>query len=100
MENTSYFRASAHYSVFLSVWFVGYNTVLSVCFPSIGQEKRAHILSWLRRLLLIVPAALLLSAVFGMTGVWLSYPITELLVAGIGCYMLRKRHICKQTETF
>lgn len=85
---------------FLSVWFVGYNTVLSVYFPCIGQEKRAHILSWLRGLLLIVPAALLLSAVFGMTGVWLSYPITELLVAGIGCYMLRKRHICKQTETF
>lgn len=72
---------------FLSVWFVGYNTVLSVYFPCIGQEKRAHILSLLRGLLLIVPAALLLSVAFGMTGVWLSYPITELLVAGIGICM-------------
>lgn len=72
---------------FLSVWFVGYNTVLTVYLPCIGQEKPAHILSWLRGLLLIVPAALFLSAMFGMTGVWLSYPITEGIVTGIGFCM-------------
>lgn len=81
---------------FLSVWFVGYNTVLSVYFPSVGQEKRAHILSWLRGLLLIVPAAFLLAAIWDMTGVWLSYPITELLVAILGiCMYFRTAHESK-----
>lgn len=74
---------------FLSVWFVGYNTVLSVYLPCIGQEKRAHILSLLRGFLLIVPAALLLCALFGLRGVWLSYPVTEFLVAGIGAFLYR-----------
>ena len=66
---------------FLSSPFVGYNIILATFFTSIEKALPAHILSLLRGLILIIPLALALSAVFAMTGVWLAYPITELLVA-------------------
>ena len=39
-----------------------------------------HVISLLRGLLLIVPAAFLLARLLGICGVWLSYPVTEGLV--------------------
>lgn len=66
---------------FLSNAFVGYNTILATYFTSVDQALPAHILSAIRGLLLIIPMAFALSAVWGMTGIWLAYPITELLAA-------------------
>lgn len=69
---------------FLSSCFVGYNTVVSQFFPSVDKPLPAHILSLLRGLLLVVPLAFLLSGLFGMKGIWLTCPVTECVVAGIG----------------
>lgn len=66
---------------FLSAAFVGYNTILATFFTSIEKALPAHILSVLRGLILIIPMAFFLSALWGMTGVWLTCPITEFLVA-------------------
>lgn len=69
---------------FLSNLFVGYNTILATFFTSIEKALPAQILSILRGLILIIPMALILSALWKITGVWLAYPITELVTAGIG----------------
>lgn len=69
---------------FLSSVFVGYNTILAIFFTSMERALPAHILSLLRGLILIIPMAFLLSATAGMTGVWLTYPITEFLVSLLG----------------
>ena len=50
----------------------------------------AHVLSILRGFVLIIPMAFLLSALWGMTGVWLTCPLTELLVAITGYILLRR----------
>lgn len=70
---------------FISIPFVGYNIILATFFTSIEKALPAHILSILRGLLLIIPMAFFLSALWGMTGVWLAYPITEALTALLGC---------------
>jgi MATE efflux family protein len=72
---------------FLSVVFVGYNSILATFFTSIEKALPAHILSVLRGLILIIPIAFFLSALWEMTGVWLTYPITEFLVALLGFIM-------------
>ena len=72
---------------FLSVVFVGYNSILATFFTSIAKALPAHILSVLRGLILIIPIAFFLSALWEMTGVWLTYPITEFLVALLGFIM-------------
>lgn len=74
---------------FLSAAFTGYNIILAIFFTSVEKAMPAHILSVLRGFVLIVPMAFLLSALWGMTGVWLTCPLTELLVTVIGCILLR-----------
>lgn len=74
---------------FTSTLFVGYNILLANYFTSVEQALPAHILSFLRGLLLIIPMAFLLSYLLGMTGIWLSYPVTEGLVAALGFVFLR-----------
>ena len=75
---------------FTSVVFMGYNTVISTYFTSVERAVPAHIVSLLRGLILIVPVAFLLSALWGMTGVWLAFPATEMLVAAVGLYFQRR----------
>ncbi len=76
---------------FTSSIFVGYNIILAIFFTSVEKALPAHILSILRGLILIIPMAFLLSAIGEMTGIWLTYPITEALVALLG-YVIYKRY--------
>lgn len=70
---------------FTSSLFVGYNIILAVFFTSVEQALPAHILSLLRGLILILLLAFLLAALWGMTGIWLAYPVTEGIAAALGC---------------
>ena len=69
---------------FTSIPFVGYNIILATFFTSTEKVLPAHILSILRGLVFIIPMAFLLSALWKMTGVWLTYPITECFIALLG----------------
>lgn len=69
---------------FLACPFVGFNIVLAIYFTSTERPRPAHIISLLRGFFIIIPAAFLLSAALGMTGVWCAFPITECTVAVIG----------------
>ncbi len=66
---------------FSSILFMGFNIVMSAFFTSIENAFPAHCISLLRGLLLIVPMAYLLSSLLKLEGVWLSFPLTECLVA-------------------
>ena len=72
---------------FTAILFAGSNILLCVYFTSMENPIPAHIISLLRGLLLIVPAAFLLSGLLGITGVWLAFPVTELLAACLGAIM-------------
>lgn len=69
---------------FISSPFVGYNIILATFFTSAERALPAQVLSVLRGLVLIIPTAFLLSFIWGMTGVWLTYPVTESIVALLG----------------
>lgn len=69
---------------FLCSIFAGYNIILSIFLTSTEKVLPAHILSVLRGFILIIPMAFLLSVLWGMTGIWLVYPATELFVALLG----------------
>lgn len=60
--------------------FIGFNIVLSTYFISINHPLPAQIISILRSFFVLIPMAFLLSYCFGMTGVWLAYPATEIVV--------------------
>lgn len=69
---------------FTSVVFVGFNIILSMYFTSVEKAIPAQVISLLRGFALIIPIAFLLAALWEMTGVWLAFPLTELLVALLG----------------
>lgn len=71
--------------------FAGYNIILSAYLTSIERSRPAHILSFLRGFLLIIPMSFLLSSVGGMTGVWLAFPVTEGMVSLIGALLKNRR---------
>jgi putative MATE family efflux protein len=82
---------------FFSNVFVGYNTILATFFTSVEKVLPAHVLSILRGFVLIIPMAFLLSVIWGITGVWLSYPVTELIAAAAGAvlyYRYQKAGFC------
>jgi Na+-driven multidrug efflux pump len=76
---------------FISIAFSGLNTLITVFFTSIEKALPAQILSVLRGLVLIIPLTFLFAAIWQMTGIWLAYPITEILVALLGVVMYFKQ---------
>lgn len=81
---------------FTAMVFAGFNIVLSILFTSTEKAFPAHAVSLMRGLILIVPMAFFLSSLWGMTGVWMAFPVTEFLTAVMGAsiyFALRKNFI-------
>ena len=66
---------------FTAFIFVGYNIVTCVYFSAKDKAKPAFIISILRGFIFIIPSIFILSSVFKMTGVWLSFPAAEILTS-------------------
>lgn len=73
---------------FTAIPFAGFNIVISACFASVEKALPAQIISLSRGFAVIIPMAFLMSFFFEMTGVWLSYPLTEGIVAMMGLLLL------------
>lgn len=78
---------------FTAIPFVGVNIIISSYFTSIEKALPAQIISLSRGFLVIIPMAFFLSFLLKMTGVWLSFPITECFVtlASIALYIKSER---------
>jgi len=82
---------------FLGILFAGANIILQIFFTSVERPLPAQVISLLRGLVLIIPSAFLLAEAFGITGVWLAFPVTEAIVTIIGfsIYTMDKRRSVK-----
>ena len=73
---------------FLACPFVAFNLICAVQLTSTDRPRPAQMLSLLRGFVIILPLAFLLSRFWGMTGVWCTFPVTELIVALLGMALL------------
>ncbi len=62
---------------FVGFWLTGVNLMLAAAFAAVEQTKASFIVSISRGLIGIVALVLIFSRIWGMTGVWLSFPATE-----------------------
>jgi len=78
---------------FTACLFAAFNIVISNYFSSIERPLPAQIITLLRGFFVIIPMTFLLAHVWGMTGVWWSFPMTELLVSilGVALYLRIQR---------
>ena len=75
---------------FTAVPFIGFNIVTAIFFTAIEKAMPAQSISLLRGMILVVPVAYLLAAVGGMTGIWLTVPVTEGIVTVFGMILIIK----------
>lgn len=71
---------------FIGFFFAGINLISATYFSAIDRPKPAFIISVLRGFILVIPTIFILSNLFEVNGVWLTYVVTELItcIAVIG----------------
>lgn len=62
----------------LSLPFVGFQVVTGNFFQSMGNAKIAVLLTLLRQVIILIPLLFILPAYFGLQGIWMSMPISDL----------------------
>lgn len=77
----------------LSFLFSGINTIATFYFTSIGRAKEAAVISVLRGLIILLICIFTLPLLFGMVGVWLVAPVTEVITLPVCLYFLVKSDI-------
>lgn len=66
---------------FTGILFAGMNIIFAAYFAATDKARPASIISILRGFVIIIPLAILLANLFGINGLWLSFPIAELIVS-------------------
>lgn len=76
---------------FTSGIFAGFNIIISMYFTSTENPAPAQLISLIRGFFLIIPLAFILSRAFGIIGVWITFPLTEAMVAVAVALFLTKK---------
>lgn len=74
----------------ISFLFCGINQICSFYFTSIGRAKESAVISSARGLVLLLICIFTLPVWFGMTGIWLVAPVTEVVTLFICIFYLHK----------
>lgn len=74
---------------FAGILFAGWNVVAIYYYSAIEAVKVSFVTSLVRSGVLLVPLLLLLSSLFGITGIWLSYPLAEGIIACVMVLLAR-----------
>lgn len=70
-------------SIFLAWYLVGFQTIGSTFFQSIGKAKPAFITAISRQLIFLLPLLLILPRYAGIDGIWRAFPISDALAFGL-----------------
>ena len=82
----------------LSFLFSGINTITAFYFTSIGKAREAATISVLRGLVILLICIFTLPVVFGMKGVWMVAPVTEVITIPVCIWFLIKNDTMKKEE--
>jgi putative MATE family efflux protein len=71
---------------------VGPTIIFITTFQGLSKGKDAWILSFVRQILFFIPALYILSYYFGLTGVWVAMPVSDVLAFLIALFWLRREN--------
>ncbi|MGB4181471.1 MAG: MATE family efflux transporter [Bacilli bacterium] len=89
-ESTISIGKNAFRIISLSFLPAAFGIILTVTFQSISYGHSALLMSFLRQALLLIPSAFLLGKFLGLKYIWLSFPISEFIVAVVFYPIIRK----------
>jgi Na+-driven multidrug efflux pump len=80
--------------------FMGYDVINSMYFTSCGDAKSSALISSLRGIVLLLAFTFILPMIFGMTGIWMAGPSTEILTSIVSfCLINRQRLALEKGQT-
>ena len=76
-------------------WIVGFQIISTSLFQSIGKVGKSIFLSLSRQVIFLIPLLLFLPSEYGLKGVWLSFPISDLMatIATLICIIWQFRQL-------
>lgn len=74
----------------LALLLVGFNTFSSMLFTALSNGKISAIIAFSRSFVFLSAAIIILPSIFGINGLWLSVPISELLAGIISLFYIKK----------
>ena len=92
-ENSALMAEFAHSGMriyFAGYFFAGCNIVAAGYLGAVDRPTEASITSLCRGMAAIVVCSLVLSALFGMTGVWAAFPASEAVTFALTLYLLKR----------
>lgn len=69
---------------------IGIHTICVVFFLATGKGTLSLMLSLLRQFILYIPLAVILSRLFGLTGIWLATPLADFLAFAVTLYLTQR----------
>ncbi|MPN33221.1 hypothetical protein SDC9_180705 [bioreactor metagenome] len=79
-------------NIYFSAFIImGINIVTTSFFASINNTRKSFTISMMRGLVIVIPLILLLPNFLGMTGVWLTIPLAEVITLGISIMLIISR---------
>lgn len=69
---------------------IGIQMVTGAVFQALGKARAAFILSMSRQVLFLIPLILILPSIFGLNGVWLAFPVADLLSFILALWFINK----------
>ncbi len=80
--------------MFIGIPVVGLQIISASFFQAIGKAKPALVLSLLRQVILLLPLIIILPRLFnlGLTGIWLAFPISDIVSTLISAAILRHEY--------
>lgn len=82
-------------------WMVGIQVVATTFFQSIGEARKSIFLSLTRQVLFIIPLLLIMPDIFGLKGVWMSFPSSDILAFSVTVAMIchRMKQLSRNNRT-
>jgi putative MATE family efflux protein len=74
----------------LALFLIGVHIVIAAYFQSMGKAGIAIFLSLSRQLIFLIPGLILLPRFFGLSGVWISIPLADVLAFIVSVAMLKR----------
>ncbi len=75
--------------MFLGIPIIGFQIIASSFFQSIGKSLPALIISLMRQLIILLPLLLIMPKIFGLNGIWISIPASDIISSLIGLLILK-----------
>lgn len=93
-ESSALMAAFAHSGMriyFVGYFFAGCNIVAAGYLGAVNRPAEASITSLCRGMVAIVVCSLVLSALFGMNGIWAAFPVSEAITLALTVFLLKRK---------